>query len=296
VQMETQHIPAYIGKAANGDTYARVAPTLFPAPTQKDAPLIHRITAYKKTALWNDVQAWFDGGKEVSGIIDPKATAVHNFQGKGGATWEIYLPKTSRENKVPIAWNSFATPAALDDITYSYQWAKELVFNDGNMVTLPEYYKLTKDKKNKDIWVVVNKAEVPEETGLAKVTFPQQRTAKPEPYVTPDEADSCWKKPGPKAGPFTAKLGDGSIVTYYWYRFADQPALLNADLTDSEREAMQKRVEMLHKSWKKDRDYLPSPTVGKLADLDPAVLVTPPVGLEIGYVPIVTRQAKDEQK
>jgi hypothetical protein len=31
-----------------------------------------------------------------------------------------------------------------------------------------------------------------------------------------------------------------------------------------------------------------------LADLDPAVLVTPPKGMEIGYVPIVTRQAAPE--
>ena len=80
------------------------------------------------------------------------------------------------------------------------------------------------------------------------------------------------------------------MLTYYWYRFADQPALLNADLTDAEREALQKRVEMLHKKWTKDREYLPPPTVGKLADLDPAVIVTPPKDLEIGHVPIVTRQ------
>jgi len=30
---------------------------------------------------------------------------------------------------------------------------------------------------------------------------------------------------------------------------------------------------------------------GKLATLDPALLVTPPKGMEAGYVPIVTRQA-----
>lgn len=57
--------------------------------------------------------------------------------------------------------------------------------------------------------------DVPAETGLATVTFPRRSTAKPQPYVTPDEADSCWKKPGPATGPFEAKLGDGSVVTYY---------------------------------------------------------------------------------
>jgi hypothetical protein len=80
------------------------------------------------------------------------------------------------------------------------------------------------------------------------------------------------------------------VVTYYWYRFADQPALLNADLTDVEREAMQARVEKLHRHWTKDRNYLAPPANGKLAALDPALVVTPPRGLEIGYVPIVTRQ------
>jgi hypothetical protein len=168
------------------------------------------------------------------------------------------------------------------------------VIKDEAKITLPEYYRLAKDMKGKGQWVVVNPKDVPAETGLTKVAFPQRRTAKPQPYVTPDEADSCWKKPGPAAGPFKAMLGDGSVVTYYWYRFADQPALQNADLTDAEREVIQKRVELLHKKWTKDREYLPPPAVGKLADLDPAVLVTPPKGLEIGYVPIVTRQEAKE--
>ena len=81
---------------------------------------------------------------------------------------------------------------------------------------------------------------------------------------------------------------------YYWYRFADQPALLNADLTAEEREALQVRVEKLHRSWQKDRDYLAPPAFGKLAEIDPALIVTPPPGLEVGYVPIVTRQAPAE--
>ena len=50
------------------------------------------------------------------------------------------------------------------------------------------------------------------------------------------------------------------------------------------------RVELLHRHWTKDRAYLPPATTGKPAALDPGVLVTPPQGLEVGYVPIVTRQ------
>ena len=111
-----------------------------------------------------------------------------------------------------------------------------------------------------------------------------------EPFVTPQEPQSAWKKPGPVAGPFQVRLGDGSFLTYHWYRFADQPALLNADLSPQEREDMQRRAEKLHRLWTKERAYLPPPTVGRLVDLDPALIVTPPKGLEVGYVPIATRQ------
>ena len=83
VQMETQHIPAYLAKDAKGDTYARVAPTLFPGKPDGDAPLIHRITAYSKAALWDGVQAWFDGGPAASGEIDPKAAARPHLRRQG---------------------------------------------------------------------------------------------------------------------------------------------------------------------------------------------------------------------
>ena len=53
---------------------------------------------------------------------------------------------------------------------------------------------------------------------------------------------------------------------------------------------MQKKVELLHRNWTKDREYLPPPTRGQLGDLDAALLVTPPKGLQIGFVPIATQQ------
>ena len=49
-------------------------------------------------------------------------------------------------------------------------------------------------------------------------------------------------------------------------------------------------MEKLHAEWPITRDYMAPPTRGKLVRLDPALLVTPPKGLEFGYVPIVTHQ------
>ncbi len=298
LQMETQYVPSVQATDAKGQIYARIAPTSFPRGPQGDSVVVHRVTSYSKKALWDAVKAWFEGGAPASGAIDPAGACVHSFPGRGGATWRIYDRSVPREERVRIGWDSFATPFAPDSSTFGYRWNDQLVTGkdtkDGPLVTLPEYYRLAHDDNKKAEWVAVLPKDVPAETGLAEVSFTRPSEAPSEPYVTPDDPESCWKKPGPVAGPFQAYPGDGSVVTYYWYRFADQPALLNADLTDKEREGLQMRVEKLHQNWKKDHDYLAPPTSGKLADIDPALIVTPPPGLEAGYVPIATRQAAEE--
>jgi len=298
LQMETQYVPSVQSVDAKGETYARIAPTSFPRGLGGDSVLVHGVTSYSKKALWDAVKAWFEGGAPASGVIDSREASLHAFPGRGGATWRIYTPSTPNEKKVPLAWKSFATPIALDSNTFGYRWNYQLVAandsKDGSLVRLPEYYHLVTNDNKKAEWAAVRPEDVPAETGLVQARFDRPREDRPEPYVTPEDAKSCWKKPGPAAGPFQAHLGDGSVVTYHWYRFADQPALLNADLTDRQRESLQARVEKLHRNWKKDRDYLPPPTVGKLADIDPALIVSPPPGLEAGYVPIATRQAAAE--
>lgn len=296
LQMETQYIPSVQATDAKGETYVRVASTSFPRSPDGNSVVVHRMTAYNKKALWDAVEAWFEGGPPASGVIDVEQSSVHTFSGRGGATWRISTPRPPREERVRIAWSSFATPVAPDPLTYAFQWNSQLVTNkdtkDGPLVGLPEYYRLVKEDNKRAEWAVVQAKDVPVEVqkALAEASLARPSRSPSQPYVTPDDPESCWKKPGPVAGPFKSLLGDGSTVTYYWYRFADQPAILNADLTNEEREDLQARVEKLHRNWKKDRDYLPPPTIGELADIDPALIVTPPPGLEAGYVPIVTRQ------
>jgi hypothetical protein len=295
LQMETQHIPSTQAVDAKGETYARIAPTFFPYMKNGESLVVHHITSYNKKSLWDEVKTWFDGGAAATGLINQQDAILHEFSGKGGATWRIYLDGAKKDEKVPLAWNSFATPIAADPNTFGYQWDFNVVTKteskNGSLVKLPEYYHLAK-REGKPLWIPVKAAEVPAETGLAKVRFDRETGRHSKSYITPDDPASCWKTPGPAAGPFKVKLGDGSTVTYYWYRFSDQPALLNADMTKKEREALQRRVEMLHRSWTMDREYLPAPTIGKLADIDPALIVSPPRGLEVGYVPIVTFQGK----
>lgn len=292
-QMETQYIPAMVAKDEKGDTYARVAPTDFPVGPEGYSVVLHRLTSYNKKALWDGVKAWFDGGAAVTGAINPEGAYVQNFKNGGGSTWKIYPEKTPKELKTGVTWNAFGTPFVPEPTTFAYKWNQEAVTVRDTRAhairTLPEYFRLTGEEK-KARWVAMAAKDVPSTTGLKTIAFDRPKEKAQAPYDTPEGLNTTWKKPGPVAGPFQAKLGDGSIVTYYWYRFADQPALLNADLTKEEREVMQVKVEKLHREWTKDRAYLALNTVGKLAELDSAQLVMPPKGLEVGYVPIATRQ------
>jgi hypothetical protein len=296
--METQYVPAMVSKDTSGTMYARIAPTQFPGRAGKDAPLIHRSMAYAKGALWDDVSRWFAGGPKASGRINEAASGTHTFTSGGYATWKIHLPGVEHSKSPDVDWASFASPIALDSRTYGYRWKSELMGTQDksrSVLTLPEYYRLSQRPSGEAVWVVVSREEVPSSTGLVDAKFPEANRPK-DPYITPAEPKSPWKSPGPKAGPFVRKLGDGSEVTYYWYRFADQPAMQRADLTAAEREAVQKRIEMIHRNWRKDREYLPSPSVGLLASIDAALLVQPPKGMEVGYVPIVTRQGWSRAK
>jgi hypothetical protein len=109
------------------------------------------------------------------------------------------------------------------------------------------------------------------------------------PYTSPRAG--AWGKPGPKAGPCQVKLTDGSLVTYYWYRFIDQPSFQQYGWSEEKKAKLQALVEKLHENWPIDRHYVAPPGRGELVALDPALLVTPPKGMEAGYVPIVTGQA-----
>ena len=289
-QMETQYVPAAMAKDEKGDSYARVAPTSFPVGADGTTVVLHRLTCYDRRALYDGVKAWFDGGPVATGAINPAGALVQSFRPGGGSTWSIYPQGTKREAKPGLDWKAFATPHIPDPHTYGYQWNADLVTRARpGLVTLPEYYRLGSFGKN-GRWSAVTPKDVPASTGLTQMAFDPPKEKPQAPRETQPGEKTTWKIPGPKAGPFQAFLGDGSVVTYYWYRFADQPAILNADLTPAEREALQAKVEKLHRTWTKDREYLAPPTVGKLAALDPAQVLTPPKGLEVGYVPIATRQ------
>jgi len=228
------------------------------------------VTYYSKAALYDGFRAWRDGGPACSGT----------FAAEGA--WKSTL--TTRTTRYDQAGKRVAGVERVFDtrVLDGSLWGLEWSSRDPNERGLfPQYFRQVAEER-----VVVAAADVPPETGLLKQEF--ERAGRGQPYTSP--TIGAWSRPGPKNGPFTATLADGSLVTYAWYRFVDQPSFQQYDWSAGKKAALQAFVERIHASWPIDRDYMEPPSRGALATLDPALLVTPPRGLEVGYVPIVTRQ------
>ena len=93
-------------------------------------------------------------------------------------------------------------------------------------------------------------------------------------------------------------LDDGSIISYRWYRFKDQPVFqsLIKDYpeiyTNEYLMELQNLIERMHAEWGNSQLFLERPsTIEKihLAEIDHGLLVEPPEGKEVGWVPIVTQ-------
>ena len=279
--IEINTVPRFIAKDAKGADYARIPRLQFPADEQGRTVLIHNLTHYSKDALYNQVAAWLAGGELPAGKFDEKASTIPACKARR-------LSVRQGAEKTPIrGCENWVATAVFDKTTFGLQWQPAVLEPWAGAIrrgSFPEYTKL----EGKELQAIPAD-KVPDDTGLKQAAFKPAATN--QAYTSPETGDTCWQKPGPKAGPFQVTLSDGSIVTYCWYRFVDQPSLADADLSDAEKTRLQAIVEKVHARWTINREYMPPPAAGTLATLDASLIVTPPKGLELGYVPIVVRQA-----
>jgi hypothetical protein len=279
--IEINTVPRFIGKDGKGVEYTRIPRLQFPADEQGRTVLIHNMTHYSKAALYRQVESWLAGGEAASGGFDEKGAMV------SPCTANPLDVRQGPEKTRIRGCENWVETRAIDKTTFGLQWKQSALkpwTGSPRRGTFPEYCR----QQGKELLAVAADA-VPDETGLKQASFPPAATT--QAYTSPDGPETCWKKPGPKAGPYQARLFDGSVVTYWWYRFIDQPSLQNAGLTSAEKDRLQAIVEKIHATWTVDKEYLPPPGVGTLATLDSSLIVAPPKGLDIGYVPIVTRQS-----
>ncbi len=295
--VEQAEFPAIISLDNTGAPYAKIQRIQFPISGANNSMIINQFTAYSKDALWNNMDAWFNGGSIVPAGFGLAGVLNVPFTSNGGSmVGEITENgQNGLDHSIDLTYIN-NTQQANQAMGFEFDLNTVDVI-DQNFV-LPEYFRLDSDNK----WRPIDTTAVPASTNLLSSNTPFTPRSEIS-YLTPMESDchwqdpnSPWVSPGPTAGPFTADLGDGSTLTYYWYKFIDQPSVINANLSAAMRADLQARVELIHSNWTHTDDYLAPLEVGDLATLDPKGIVKPPLGLEIGYVPIVTRQEKTPPK
>lgn len=270
--MEINTVPQLVATAKDGKRYSKIPTLRFPVDAQGRAVLVQDVTYYSKKALYDAFLAWRRGGPAPSGRFD----AAGAFQAK----LSTRTPRFDQDGKQIEGVASTFDTQVFEDNTWGLVWRPGGQAPRGQF---PQYYRHDGEKR-----IAVAPADVPEETGLREAGFRQ--AAPREPFTSPEKG--AWTEPGPAAGPLQVVLGDGSRVTYRWYRFVDQPSFQQYRWSAKKKAALQAFVEQIHRSWPIDRDYMAPPTHGELVELDPALLVVPPKGMEVGYVPIVTRQER----
>ena len=282
--MEINTVPRMEGTSKDGTVYTRIPKLSFPVDHTGKAVLVQDVTYYSRAALYDDFLAWRKGGEACDG----------SFKESGAHVAKLSTRSThyKQSGKPMEGVNEVFDTKVFEDNTWGLVWAKSRVASAGRF---PEYFRVEEDRV-----VAVPEQEVPRATGLKKRSFAHAEPGKPftspGPKLRPqDPASTSWTAPGPASGPINVDLGDGSRVTYRWYRFIDQPSLQQYrrppySWGDEKCAELQSFIEELHRSWPKDRDYMAPPTSGELVRFDPALFVKPPRGMKVGYVPIVTRQ------
>jgi hypothetical protein len=207
--MEINTVPFFEAEDQHGVIYSKIPQLQFPADGDGRAHLVLDVTYYSKEALFNAFKSWRDGGPVCSGPMDNK-----------GAWKSMLTTETTRYDQAGegiAGVDRVFDTKVFEGNVWGLEWFKNDIASKGQF---PQYYKQVGKKR-----LAVVAADVPAETHLATQEF--ELATKGEPYTSPGAG--AWTKPGPRSGPFTAKLADGSVVTYAWYRFVDQPSFQQYD-------------------------------------------------------------------
>jgi hypothetical protein len=253
----------------NKKIYSRIPKLKFPID-EKNRTIFHQdVKMYSKEAIYNQVEnainydeKFPDGRFHEKGIHDAKLNTgrlelKHNNKVIKSTDGILELKSFSSGNNRDYAWG--------------IQWNKK--YKDGYF---PDYFI--------DQNITFINEEIINESGLTKNSFPIKKTGKD--YVPAYSSVNITE--GHEV--FNALLNDGSVVTYKWFKFIDQPAIKKLNLKSDVLKKLQKTVEKIHTLWTVEKDFIAPPTCAKLVTIEKSLLVKPPSGMEIGYVPIVLDQ------
>ena len=267
---EIGSIQSYVSQF-DGQTFIQIPKMKYPVD-QNGRTIFHQdVKFYSSKAIYDDINSHLQTGSpltsralDAQGAITTKLGSTHFGFKLGG--------KEIRGLKKIVETQTFNGNA------WGFKW------NDENSSGIfPQYYLDAGDYQT-----VVPAEDVPKETRFIDGNRGWRPAVQTRSYEPPPTG---W--PEPEGGKtYTATLIDGSIITYGWYRFVDQPAIKKLKLNSDQQAILQSVVEAIHSiDWGVSNPVLSPPTHGSLIEIDNALIVTPPDGMGIGYVPVALTQS-----
>ena len=276
-----------------------------------DIPSVNFDTTSYTTALKNKK---YEGPSAGSIVYDEDET--------GDNWWKRDNIKDANGDPVP---NKLSFEASVDVMIEEINNGSNVYWDwKNNANRMPsEYYKVTPADNPEDyIFERVSESDVPETLKLYRHSnkenmislMPHVKTTEDEELIANVKSDMqelfdaeidymdfscriCVEEDGCDNTLYTAILDDGSKVDYRWYRFKDQPTFITLKkefpdiYTADYLNALQEKIEHMHSNWQNNIDFLSRPASAKsydvnLVEIDNGLIMEPPAGKEIGWVPI----------
>ena len=236
------------------------------------------LKTYSKSSIYEPIQSYIEEGFQLSSkkLDGQNGSFALKFEGADFG-WKLHNKEIEGlENRLSV-----------DTFEEGKAWGIKWLNND-NAGKFPQYF-IEEDQSIKILDVYTNEFINTKllDTKLAPNPLGINPYTGIDSYDPPNEG---W--PAPEGGKaYVAVLNDGSIITYGWYRFIDQPSIKKLNLSEEKRAQLQLVIEAIHAvNWGVDNPVLNPPTFGELALIDDALILTPPDGMEVGYVPIALAQ------
>ena len=252
---------------SNGVVWSKIPAISFPTDSDGRTVLVRDVKAYE--SAMGDVVS--------QGILSQKGIDLSAAISRNS----VPIPLTAnnspyfQEGKKLEIHQGFNLVTFDNQTAFGFQWDE----NKAGTQDLPSYFKEEGDSRKP-----VPESKAPEELVQSRFQAAGDSSFK---FETPG-----WWFNGAEVDPkeYQAELTDKTTVTYRWIRFRDQPAVKALRLTEQQRENLQRTVEKIHRSCAEDIEFMAPPSKGELAEFDPGLLVKPPQGKEVGWVPIIVRQ------
>ena len=264
---EWASIPFYKYTDTAGTIYTKIPGLEFPVDSNGNFALSRNLTAYGASAISDSFRSALASGGAFPqsindvGIFSPLLNAAS--------------PGVYQEGKIlGTLSSSLAVKTFESRSAYGFSMG-----GDARLAKIPQYYREVGSGSR----IAIEESEAP--TALVAAKFGSLMQTSTHVYQEP----SWWKQSPAASGDLTADLRDGSQVTYRWYKFVDQPSLQRFEMNAAEKAGIQGAIEKMQKEWN-NFAMMKEPKVGTLVSFDEGLMVTPPKGLEIGYVPIVVKQ------